>query len=377
MDTDSVITAEATGAPRRTIPGRFRLLLLGGAIAIGAVLGTGAVAGSSDGGRDPMDGSSEATPVVAVAGLGVASTGDEATPARAKIEVAPAIHVDGPDVVADRIGGLAARLHDGNGHRVPGDVFLLMGREGSDDLARLYDDTPYTHDRAERPDTRASNEMAATVVSGLIGRDVPVVEMTSAPGGGPSGGAAYAIAYLNAASGGAFTGDVRVAATGGLSTLGYLTRVHHVDEKTVAANLADADVFFTSVAPSSTVSSEFGARLVGESVRDEAEVGGPGFHAPERVELFRSWGADQRAGTVDGTDIVDSRHLIDVAAYLCGAGSEFACRITDELVLQAQERDEYRLGQSVGADESERLRFRVEPSGDTTTRGDGLEGTGS
>ena len=37
-------------------------------------------------------------------------------------------------------------------------------------------------------------------------------------------------------------------------------------------------------------------------------------------------------------DIVDVRHLIDVSSYLCGAGSDFACEITERLDRQAEQR---------------------------------------
>lgn len=53
-------------------------------------------------------------------------------------------------------------------------------------------------------------------------------------------------------------------------------------------------------------------------------------------------------------DIVDARHLIDVAAYLCGAGSLYACDITELLDRQAQQRFDRAEGENHS--ESDRLR---------------------
>jgi hypothetical protein len=53
-----------------------------------------------------------------------------------------------------------------------------------------------------------------------------------------------------------------------------------------------------------------------------------------RLATFGRWGADRP----DGIDVVDARHLIDVSAYLCGAGSGFACRVTESLDRLAQQR---------------------------------------
>lgn len=53
-------------------------------------------------------------------------------------------------------------------------------------------------------------------------------------------------------------------------------------------------------------------------------------------------------------DIVDARHLIDVAAYLCGAGSTYACDVTDLLDRYAQQQFARVAGEA--RPEEERLR---------------------
>jgi hypothetical protein len=162
-------------------------------------------------------------------------------------------HVSEPDVVADYVGGTAARLHTADGTPVVGDVFLLMGSSGSTANARLYDASPYTHDYGAHPDTITSNHLAAQTVRTITGSDLELLELTGAPGGGPSGGVTRAIAYLNVISDGAFTGDLRVAATGRLGPDGHVSSIDHIDAKTAAAHLADADVLFTPSVPTSAI----------------------------------------------------------------------------------------------------------------------------
>ena len=154
-----------------------------------------------------------------------------------------------PDATADYTGGTATRLHTADGAPVPGDVFLLMATAGSDAPARLYDQTPYTHDNGTAADAHESNIAANATVGTITGIDVGLLELTTAPGGGPSGGITYTIAYLNVLSDGAFTGDLRIAATGRIGTHGYFDPINAIDEKTAAAHLADADVLFTPSPP--------------------------------------------------------------------------------------------------------------------------------
>jgi hypothetical protein len=239
-----------------------------------------------------------------------------------------------PDIVADHAGGIAARLYDADGTPIVGDVFLLTGSGGSTPNARVYDSTPYTHDQGTHPDIIASNLLAAQTVSTITGSDIEIIEMTNGPGGGPSGGLTRAIAYLNVLSDGAFTADLRIAVTGQLSPEGHVSAINHIDAKTAAAHLAGADVLFTPTVPTSEARVAYGARLAGELVRDPST--GRSLNDPRRVELFRRWGADRPAGM----DIIDVRHLIDVSSYLCGAGSAFACHITEQLDQQSEQRFE-------------------------------------
>lgn len=259
---------------------------------------------------------------VAAVGLpGVATTApvDDRTPAT-------------PAVIADHPGGIAARLHAADGTPLPGNVFLLIGPSEAGAEARVYDTTPYTHDRGVHPDTEASNLLANRVVRTITGSEIPLVEMTHASAGGPSGGLTRAIAYLDIVSDGEFTGDLRVAATGQLSSEGHLRGIDHIDAKAAAADLADVDVLFTPTLPTKQTLEAHAARLVGEIARDP-HMGGA-LNDPRRLAAFRQWGADRPVGM----DVVDARHLIDVSAYLCGTGSTFACEVTESLDQLAQQR---------------------------------------
>jgi len=242
------------------------------------------------------------------------------------------VGVPAPDLAADYDGGIAARLHDANGTPLVGDLFLLIGSGGSTPAARVYDSTPYTHTHGSHPDTMASNRLAARTVEVITGADVELIEMTNASAGGSSGGLTRAIAYLNVASDGAFTAGLRVAATGVLSPEGHVSSIDGIDAKAAAAHLAGADVLFTPTVPTQGALDATGARLVGEVVRGPGT--GRSFNDPRRVQLFREWGATRPSGM----DVIDARHLIDVSAYLCGAGSAFACNVTERLDQLTQQR---------------------------------------
>ena len=264
--------------------------------------------------------------LVAVSMAGDASSGSA--------HAVPGTGTPTPDVVGDEAGGVAARLHDADGAPLAGYVFLLFATGSETAGARVYDLTPYTHQGATHPDTVRSNRLAAATVAAITRAAVEVVDMTNAPGGGPSGGLTRAIAYLDIVSDGAFTGDLRVAATGQLTPEGHLRGIENIDAKTVAADLAGADVLFTPTVPSSATRTDHGARLAGEAVRDPGT--GNALNDRRRIEQFRRWGDTRPAGM----DIVDARHLIDVSAYLCGAGSEYACEVTERLDDQARQRYE-------------------------------------
>lgn len=231
----------------------------------------------------------------------------------------------GPDRTSNTAGGTAARVRTGDGTPVPGDLFLLMATPGSDARAGLFDGTPYTHDRPIRSDTVESNEMAHELVEAVLGSRIQQRDFTTAPGGGPSGGLIYTISYLNVMTDGSFTGGLRVAATGRLESRGYVHPITGIDEKTVAAALAQADVLFTPSTPADDPLAEYGARFVGELFRSRSATLDL---ADERLlGHYRDWGATRP----QQMDVVAVRHIGDVAAYLCGAGSDTACEV-EELI---------------------------------------------
>jgi hypothetical protein len=230
-----------------------------------------------------------------------------------------------PDATADYIGGAATRLHTADGTPIPGDLFLLMATPGSVAPARLFDRTAYRHGSGPEADALESNRSAAGTVQAITGIDVDILDLTTAPGGGNSGGLIYAIAYFNVISDGAFTGELRIAATGRIARKGYVQPINAVNEKTAAAHFADADVFFTPSIPAETHLDRFGARQVGELNR--AGLTGNSLDEERHLDRYHSWGANR----ADGMDIVGVRHVADVAAYLCGAGSTYACTVTSLL----------------------------------------------
>jgi hypothetical protein len=231
----------------------------------------------------------------------------------------------GPDRVAGYVGGLAARLRDGDGAEVPGDLYLLMATVGSEAPARLYAQTPFTHDGPPRDDTVASNQLAARTVEDITGNEVDMVEFTSAPGGGPSGGLLYTIAYLNIASNGAFTSGLRIAATGEVVDEGYLDPITAPNEKVGAAHLAGVDAIFMTSAPSHPTAAEYAARMAGDPYR--TRHGRVNLFEERSLADYQAFGVDRP----DSMDIILVGHISDVAAYLCGTGSTYACKILDRL----------------------------------------------
>lgn len=230
-----------------------------------------------------------------------------------------------PDEVADYVGGVAARLHTSDGTPVSGNIFFLAAVPGSDAAAVLFDDTPYRHDRGVAPEALESNVAAAEMVEDITGADVELLDLTTAPGGGASGGLAYTIAYLNVISNGAFTGDLRVAATGRVAPKGYVHPIKAINEKTAAASLARADVLFTPSTPGDTHLDRYAVRYVGELNR--VALTDRTLHEERQLDHYHEWGVAR----ADGLDIVGVRHIADVAAYLCGAGSSYACTIAAHL----------------------------------------------
>ena len=230
-----------------------------------------------------------------------------------------------PDLVGAFAGGVAARVRTADGAAVPGDVFMLMATEGSEAKARVFDQTPFTHARGVAADTLGSNHAAVAAVAAITGAHLEMVDLTSPPGGGSSGGLAYTIAYINVVTRGAFTGRLRVAATGALAVDDYVLPIKAIDEKSAAAHLADADVLFTPSTPSDATLALYASRFVGELFR--ARDTGSDLAGERLWTNYRRWGADRP----EGMDVVAVRHIGDVAAYLCGAGADVACAIADTL----------------------------------------------
>jgi hypothetical protein len=240
-----------------------------------------------------------------------------------------------PDVVSDDIvGGYAIRLHTVDGAALPGDVFLLAAHGTNDRKVLVFDDTPYTttSDRAH-VDTIAANINAHHVATTISGVDVPLLDVTTSGGGGSSGGVAYTIAYLDVISNGAYTGDLRVAGTGTVWPGGRHNPVMGIEQKVAAAHVADVDVMFSAGLPRTLSDAyELPARIERASLTNMATA-----HATlsERVEMYTELGATR---PTDGLDVVGISHVIDIAAYLCGTGSDYACEIVqlidDSMVQQ-------------------------------------------
>ena len=231
----------------------------------------------------------------------------------------------GPDHIASYVGGTAARLRRSDGTLVPGELYLLMATPGSDAHARLYEQTPFTHDQGPHADTIVSNAAAQETAVAITNIDTDLVEFTTAPGGGPSGGLTYLLAYLNIISDGEFTADFSVATTGELEAEGYIDLVTAVNEKVGAARAAGVDVLFTSTAPSHAKVAEHAERHVGQWFH--SRHGRVTLAEERQLGEYQTWGATRPAEL----DIVVVGHIADVAAYLCGARSQFACLVADRL----------------------------------------------
>ena len=233
-----------------------------------------------------------------------------------------------PDRQGSEAGGIAARLHADGDRPLPGDLFLLMAEAGSERVARLYDETPFQHDGGAHDETADSNRIAADLAGRVTGAELAPLELTSAPGGGPSGGLVYALGYLDLVTGGGFTGGLRVAASGTIAPDGYVGPITAIDEKVAAASLAEVSVLFTASVPDAATVASYGGRYIGEM--HWVRSADTSLAEQRSWDRYLEWGADRPAGM----DIVAVRHLGDVAAYLCGAGSADACDVCDQLASQ-------------------------------------------
>lgn len=259
----------------------------------------------------------------------LAPVGSHLSPPTASADPTPrsASAVPAPDVVGFARGGTAARLLIEDGTPVPGDVFVLMGLPGLERPARVWDETPYPYSRPdEHPDSQQSNVDARSLVEELVGELIDAERFTTPSGGGSSVGLAYTLGYLNVWSGGGFTGEVSSAATGRLETFGWIFPVTALEEKLAAAVAAGVDVVFTPTWPAASSVDDFRVRRVG-TVSSQRFPGTVVADA-RAWDDYRRWGADRRDGRVD---LVGVRHVGDVAAYLCGAGSVVACELLEAI----------------------------------------------
>ncbi|MEM9515510.1 MAG: hypothetical protein AAGA42_11700 [Actinomycetota bacterium] len=239
-----------------------------------------------------------------------------ATPPSATNSGTPPAHRTSTD-----IGGIAAQVFIDEAVPVPGRVITLMGKEGSQATATAYVDTAYGHSKGLAPDTAQSIVDAHALVAEMTGHALAIEVFTNPPAGGSSCGLAYTIAYLNIATRGRFTDSVAVAATGGLQPGGVIMPISAIDEKTAAAELAGAEVLFTPSRSQPDTIDRHVARFDGRQSRAVA-----GSTLEERIDDYMRLGADRPTGM----DVVGVRHIVDVAAYLCGAGSQAGCALIDD-----------------------------------------------
>jgi hypothetical protein len=252
------------------------------------------------------------------------------------VPLAPGVSTPAPpvaDVTATYRGGTAARLRTAGDVTVPGEVFELLGVPGLDRPARVWDATPYPWSwPGQHADSAQSNADARSLVEALVGDQLEGQPFTTPSGGGTSVGLPYTLGYLNLWSDGGFTSETWVAATGRLESFGWIDPVAALDEKFAAAVAAEVDVVFTPTWPDDALVEEHGARQVG-LLQSNRVAGASVAIARDWVE-YRRWGAERQAGMVD---LVGVRHVGDVAAYLCGTGSEVACDLLGALAALAAE----------------------------------------
>lgn len=291
------------------------------------------VAGSPNGIADPTDGPVRGRDrrrlvavLLATLAIGSLPAPSAASPDETHSAAAPAeSRQPQPDHVALHIGGIAARIRTTDGVSLPGESYLVMATVGSAASARVFDATPFVHDGGQAADVAESNLQAAEAAAAITGSPISAIDLTSAPGGGASAGLVYWITYLDLVTDGAFTAGLRVAATGELADEGYLAPVRAADEKLGAAAAAGLDVVFTSTQPSHAALNRHAERHVGHIHR--SRHGQVTLHNERALDQFERWGATQP----QGLDVVMVGHIADVAAYLCGVGSEVACDLNQHL----------------------------------------------
>jgi hypothetical protein len=148
---------------------------------------------------------------------------------------------------------------------------------------------------------------------------------------GSSGGMITALAALDASQPGLLAGDLLVSGSAVITSDGSLVPITGADAKYLVANLAGADVFFTS-AP---VKLPEGAGVTPETFRTTRGFSPTATTTVPKYLLFDEFeelGAVHRDMALDATPIVEVSDIRQVLAYLCGrTGGAVACTLVERI----------------------------------------------
>jgi|FLOH01.1.fsa_nt_gi hypothetical protein len=224
----------------------------------------------------------------------------------------------------DRTGGWAIKQYGTGDQELPGNYYALAANGTSTGFS-FWDETParYGFDRS-RADAIAANIQARWIAEQLSGIDVDLEDFPLGPiSGGDSAGLLHTITYLDIATGGAFVGDVNVAATGAVGQFGPATfeSVGSVNGKFRAATDANVDVMFTT-AVGDDMTNLVGYRNKGISARDTPSE-------KRHWDEYFQWGV--QLASSDTMMTVQVSYLGDVTSFFCGVGSVLACEWTELL----------------------------------------------
>jgi hypothetical protein len=226
-------------------------------------------------------------------------------------------------------GGTAIRLRDvTSGSLTSLWVVAASEPEGAD--VRIYDVTttpPATP--LLQPKFDLSNRVAHATAEAVTGMSTPLRRWGAAAGDGPSAGLLLTIAYLDVLSDGSFTDGVAVTASGTIGADGLVGQVGSGSGKSVAAAAAGVEVMFAN----SEVDPVLLEMSLSFGVPDQSVYLRP-WSSSRSWDLFTDAGArwaDARSRTPVPLSVVQVRHIGDVAAWLCGAGSEVACSMLGSL----------------------------------------------
>jgi hypothetical protein len=146
---------------------------------------------------------------------------------------------------------------------------------------------------------------------------------------GSSGGLITVLAALDATGAGVMSGVLDVAGTGSIMSDGSVASIAGADAKYLAANLADADVFFT---PTAVVLPDDVELDVAVFPRQPlaALVAGTDTETYLSLGEYEQLGVRHRTQVFSSTPIVEIIDVRQAAAYLCGrTGSVEACEVRD------------------------------------------------